>query len=357
MSFSISDLHGSNVWKLYRIRERIQLDPEYQRLGGVWAPENRQLLIDTIINGFDIPKLYLHKFAAPTQIKGKTYDYAIVDGRQRLETLWNFIDGRLALADDFKYFKDESVQAGGMTYQDLAKEYPELKADFDGFPLVVVLIETNDLEMIEEMFSRLNEAVPLTASEKRNAYGGPLPPAIRKLAGDQFFTQSLPFPNKRYRHYDLATKFLLSTDEEDVVDTKKSRLDDFVQRFSGQPRTKSLPFLKDAQRIVQAMQRVFAVSDPLLRQVGMVTVYFHLFRVAVKEGWQAEITRKKLVDFDKLRLKNRQLFEIGETDKIDKDLIDFDSYSQSPNDAGAIRFRLKVLLNKTFHRSLEGVDE
>ncbi|SDO19600.1 DUF262 domain-containing protein [Polaromonas sp. JS666] len=353
MSFSITDFHGSTVWKLYRIRDRIQLDPEYQRLGGIWAPDNRQLLIDTIINGFDVPKLYMHKFTTPLQVKGKTYDYAIVDGRQRLETLWSFIDGKIPLADDFKMFKDSQIAAGGMTYQELAKEYPELKADFDGFPLSVVLVETDDLEMIEEMFSRLNEAAPLTAPEKRNAYSGPVPLAIRKLAKEPFFSQSLPFLNKRYRHYDLATKFLMAADEGKVVDTKKTRLDDFVKRFEGEPRTKTLPFLRVAQRVVQAMSKVFTASDTLLRQVGMVTLYFHLFRVAIDQDWIAEVSRKKLVEFDSRRSRNRQLFEAGSTAQVDKDLIDFDGYAQSPNDSGAIRFRLKILLNRAFGRELD----
>lgn len=356
MSFSIADFHGSTVWKLYRIRDRIQLDPEYQRLGGIWAPENRQLLIDTILNGFDVPKLYLHKFSAPLHVGSKIYDFAIVDGRQRLEALWNFIDGKIALADDFKVFKDEDIDAGGMTYQELGSEYPELKADFDGFPLSVVLIETDDLEMIEEMFSRLNEAAPLTAPEKRNAYGGPVPGAVRKLAKESFFTQSLPFLNKRYRHYDLATKFLMACRDGKVADTKKTRLDDFVADFQDEPRNKNLPFVKDAQRVVQAMCKVFTASDSLLRQVGMVTLYFHLFRIAIDEEWEDEITRKKLLDFDRKRLTNRQLFEIG-ADKVDKDLINFDGYAQSPNDAGAIRFRLTVLLKKVFERHFEDQDE
>lgn len=351
MNFSITEFHGSTVWKLYRIRDRIQMDPEYQRLGGIWAPENRQLLIDTIINGFDVPKLYMHKFSKPLEKDGKSYDYAIVDGRQRLEAMWAFIDGKIALADDFTLLKTPKMDLSGMTYQELGNTHPELKADFDGFPLSVILVETNDLEMIEEMFSRLNEAAPLTAAEKRNAYGGPLPAAVRKLAREAFFTESIPFENKRYRHFDLATKFLLIEHENKVVDTKKSRLDAFVESFEAEPRNKSLPFLKDAQQTSQDMRKVFASSDTLLRQVGMVTLYYHLFRVARLEGWANEITRKKLLAFDKQRNDNRQLYEIG-GEGVDLDLIEFDRYAQSPNDAGAIRFRLAVLMDKAFNHEL-----
>ncbi len=334
------------------MRSRIQLDPEYQRLGNIWSPDNRQLLIDTILNDFDIPKIYLHKFSKPLVRGSRTYEYAIIDGKQRLETLWNFIEGKFAIADDFLLYKDSDILAGGMTYRDLGLNYPELKADFDGFQLSVQLIETEEIDMIEEMFSRLNEAAPLTAAEKRNAYGGPVPTAIRKLAKENFFIQAVPFPNKRYRHFDLAAKFLVTENEEKVVDTKKARLDAFVRSFENQLRTKSLPFVREAQQNLQAMSLVFTKSDSLLRQVGMVMLYYHLFRVARNDGWEDEITRRKLVEFDKRRELNKAAFEKGDSKHVDLDLIEFERHAQSPNDASAVRFRLEIIVERAFKRKL-----
>ncbi len=67
---------------------------------------------------------------------------------------------------DFDYLADSKVKAGGLTYQDLATEYPKIKIRFDSYILPVILVETEDNDLIEEMFSRLNEAVPLNAAEK-----------------------------------------------------------------------------------------------------------------------------------------------------------------------------------------------
>src|SRR5277367_1002854 len=106
MKFEITELRSSTVWSLYRMRDRIQIDPLYQRLSDIWTVDKRQLLIDTILNDFDIPKLYLHKFNRPLQKGSRSYDYSIIDGKQRLETMWSFIDGKIALAEDFKYFRD-----------------------------------------------------------------------------------------------------------------------------------------------------------------------------------------------------------------------------------------------------------
>jgi hypothetical protein len=348
MKFSITSLHASSVWTLYKMRDRIQLDPQYQRQSDVWTLDKRQLLIDTLLNEFDVPKIYLHKFEKPLKVGTKTYDFAIVDGKQRLETLWSFLEGKVALADDFKYFKNSSVNANGMKYAELGKEYPDLKNDFDTFLLAVIVIETDEVEMIEEMFSRLNEAVPLTAAEKRNSFGGPLPVAIKKLATETFFKERLPFSNLRYRHFDLAAKFLLAEYEKKVMDTKKEYLDGFVKSFKTKKRTLMPIFLDPAEKTVKLMANVFTNNDVLLRQVGMVSVYYHLFRLARIDGWISQITRKKLVAFNKLRADNRKVAE-NDLTKAEYNLLEFDRYTQSPNDAGAIKFRLRVLMETAFN--------
>ncbi|MDP2033403.1 MAG: DUF262 domain-containing protein [Polaromonas sp.] len=349
IKFEVGSIHGASVWTLYRMSKKIQVNPEYQRQGEVWTMDKRQLLIDTLINKFDIPKIYLHKFAKPKILAGAKYDYAIVDGRQRLETMWSFIEGKIALSDEFEYFHDTGVDARSMTYQELATDYPDLKTDLDNFQLNVITIETDDTDLIEEMFSRLNEAVPLTAAERRNAWAGPVPGAVRELSATSFFKKKLPFLNKRYRHFDLALKFLVAQEHGAVVDTKKAYLDRFVKDKEDQPKTKKLTVTPKAKATVAAMSKVFTDGDVLLRSIGMVMLYFYLFRIALDEGWTSKVTRQKLLSFDKLREKNREVAEV-DIAKADYDLIEFDRYSQSPNDSYAVKFRLKVLLKHAFNK-------
>lgn len=159
-NFSLGYLLNSSAWNLFRIRDRIDMEPEYQREGDVWTSGKRKLLIDTIINGFDVPKIYMHKFAEPIEKNGKSYEYAVIDGKQRLSAIWDFIQGKFDLDEDFAYIKDETVKASNFTYSDLSRNYPDIKADFDAYHIAVVTIETKDIELIEDMFSRLNEAMP-----------------------------------------------------------------------------------------------------------------------------------------------------------------------------------------------------
>ncbi|MFZ0770177.1 MAG: DUF262 domain-containing protein [Candidatus Sulfotelmatobacter sp.] len=351
--FSLGRYPQSSALIVYSERDDIQLDPAYQRISGIWTREKRQLLIDSIINGFDVPKLYFHEFVPPKKIGSKKYRYAIVDGKQRIQTIWDFIDGNISLADDFEFIRDSTVKAGGLGYKQLAEKYPQLKSRFDSTPLDIVTIRTNDIDLIEDMFSRLNEAVPLNAPEKRNAFGGPLPNAIQNISGHKFFTRHVAFPDNRYRHRDLAAKFLFIEFSKEIVNTKKADLDAFVRQFkkwrqegarkASQSAVSALA--NETDNTLALMTSAFGTQDKLLRQVGMITLYFHLFRF-IRLGKVSSVSRDMLAQFEKNREKNREVAEEqGETStSVELALLEFDKHSQTPNDAYAIRIRLGILL-------------
>ena len=351
--FSLGTYPQSSLAVVYSDREEIEIAPDYQRISGIWTQEKRQLLLDSLLNGFDVPKLYFHEFVPPKKVGGKTYRYAIIDGKQRLETIWSFIDGHLPLDEDFRYFKDPKVEAGGLAYQELGRRYPHLKNRFDATSLTIVTVRTNDIELIEDMFSRLNEAVPLNAAEKRSALGGPLPVVIKRLSKHSFFTENIPFSDSRYRHRDLATKFLYLGYLGRIANTKKSDLDSFVREFKKQrsaKRKSASPaevkrLVSSTKRVLNQMASVFGMADSLLRPVGMVTLYYHLYR-EVEAGRVTPVSRSLLVNFEKRRAENRKVAEeTGESSKsVDSQLLEFERHSQTPNDAYAIRERFSVML-------------
>ncbi len=351
--FSMGKYPQSSLLVVYSERYEIELNPEYQRISGIWTHEKRQLLLDSLINGFDVPKLYFHEFVPPRRKHGKKYKYAIIDGKQRLQTIWDFIDGKIALAEDFEYLRDRSIKAGALDYAELAKRYPNIKQRFDATVLDIITIRTDDIELIEDMFSRLNEAVPLNAPEKRNAFGGPMPEAVRKVAQHSFFIKNVPFEDKRYRHRELATKFLYLEYSDGIVNTKKADLDVFVKNFKkwrqeglkkGSPAAVNALVLA-AQTVLSRIANVFGKSDSLLRQVGMITLFYNLYR-QIEKGTVDPVKRELLVQFEKKRDANRSLVEEhGEAGKnVDTALLEFDKHSQTPNDAYAIRIRLGILL-------------
>ncbi|RCH54421.1 DUF262 domain-containing protein [Mucilaginibacter hurinus] len=339
-----SPIQHSTILRIYSEKDQIVVDPEYQRNGGVWTPEKKQLLIDSILNNYDIPKMYFHQFdRKERQATGKSY--SIIDGKQRIETIWAFIENKFCLSDDFEYQDDITIRLSGLSYDDISKEYPKIKIKFDSFVLPIIGVQTDDLDLIEDMFSRLNEAVPLNSAEKRNAFGGDMVTEIRKISKHAFFTTKVKFSNNRYQHYEAAARLLLvevsNIESDKIFDTKKVYLDSMVKKY----RTGHTATIELVSGIVthylDAMDQCFTFNDSLLRAQGNIVVYYLLFKWA--EDNNTTITRSRLFAFTELVKTNRELAETN-YESADFDLLEYDRLTQQgTNDASNIRERLRVL--------------
>lgn len=339
-------IQHSTIIRIYSEREEILLSPEYQRMGGVWTPEKKQLLIDSILNDYDIPKIYFHAFSRD-QRKSTGYAYSVIDGRQRLEAIWQFIEGKFTLADDFVFQDDESVKLALLGYSDIAANYPKIKIKFDSFVLPIVGVDTDDPELIEDMFSRLNEAVPLNAAEKRNAIGGALVAAIRELATHSVFTRSAAFSNRRYQHREVAARLLLVEENLHtigrIVDTKKEYLDALARNYKSEKPEIVAAILRSAADVADFMNGLFVERDELLRAQGNMVVYYLLCKSALNSGMTAAVTRQRLFEFREFVKENRRLAEINYADAR-FDLLEYDRLTQQgTNDASNIRERLRII--------------
>ncbi len=341
---------NSAILRINAEKDSIETNPEYQRKGDIWTLEKKQLLIDSILNDYDIPKIYLQKLPNQKRDDGKKYELAIIDGRQRLETIWAFINGDFALAEDFKYFKDDNVEAAKLTYPDLAKKYPKLKITFDSFVLPIILVDTDDLDLIEDMFSRLNEAVPLNAAEKRNALGGPMVRIINRVSSNNFFGDKVSFSNKRYQHKEVSARLLfieysLRTQRR-LIDTKKLYLDNMVKDYRdgkliNPPDEEELG--NTVEGILYEMNSVFINKDSLLRAQSIVPIIYLLFKEAINQNLLSRITR---IRFDTFITEIQTNREKAEKDMANAsfDLLEFDKMSQQgTNDASSIKERLKIM--------------
>src|SRR3989344_6843071 len=81
------------ISSIVRRESKIDPKPEYQR-SPVWSKKQKQLLIDTIMRDLDIPKFYLRA------LKDSTYDWEVVDGQQRLRSIWEFRKGEYKISKD-----------------------------------------------------------------------------------------------------------------------------------------------------------------------------------------------------------------------------------------------------------------
>jgi hypothetical protein len=343
-------MNNSTVLRVYSEKDEIDNQPEYQRNGDIWNLEKRQLLIDSILNDYDIPKIYFHALSESKVLAdGRKVNFSIIDGRQRIESVWQFIDGKIPLSDDFVYLRDPNLKLARLTYNDIAQKYPKIKVRFDGFVLPIVLVKTDDIDLIEDMFSRLNEAMPLNAAEKRNAFGGPMPKNIKDLSAHQFFVNKVKFRNNRYQFNEVATRLLFLEDsitrQNKIFDTKKTYLDAFVKSYKTDATLDPNKIVNDVRSVLNTMITYYIDQDPLISTQASVPIYYLLFRTAIKQGRLDAISHEKLIDFRDKVNQNRKIAEEDIT-KADYDLLEFNRLSiQGTNDASSIRDRLRIICN------------
>lgn len=342
--FVISNLQDASILALNDMRESILINPDYQREGGVWSRAKKQLFIDSLLNRYDVPKFYFHLLSG--EWRNETYAYSVIDGRQRLEAIWEFIAGDFALSRDTIYNDDPTQEIRNLTYPELARRFPRIATRFNARSLTVMVVTADDLDFIEDMFTRLNEAVPLNAAEKRNSFGGPLPRATRVLVQHPFLARSVPIPTTRYRHHDIAAKLLYLEwwyqQHGEISDTKKASVDTFFRSKSDRDEAAIAPTVAAVTTTLDNMAAVFTERDTLLKSPGMVAVYYLLFSILGKEDEVGAIQRSELVRFEEVRAENRNLFE-NEEEGVDFKLIEYDELAQSSNDAAALAARLNTL--------------
>lgn len=151
------------VRMLVDLKPRINVEAEYQR-GSVWSRPQQALLIDSILRGFDIPKIYVSKRA-----DGSSHLFDVIDGKQRLTAIWRYFGNQFSLlqGDPFPDLGDLS----GKKWEDLSSKERD-RLQFSTMT-VSIIQDTTDTD-IPELFLRLQRGEPLNAAEKRNAMQGPV---------------------------------------------------------------------------------------------------------------------------------------------------------------------------------------
>jgi hypothetical protein len=148
----------------------LQMKPPFQR-NPVWTHPQKSYLIDSILNGFPVPEIYMQEYVDET---GKE-QHIIIDGQQRIRTCLEFVEGK------FDIKADESPTWGGMYFDDLS---PEDKKKIFGYKFMVRQLPEMSDEDIRGIFQRLNKnVVALNAQELRQAtYWGPFIRTMQDIA-------------------------------------------------------------------------------------------------------------------------------------------------------------------------------
>jgi len=316
-------------------RDKIDMDPSYQRRGDIWPEKNKQLLINSILNNYDIPKIYLADFTYfNTPLQEKKKPYAVIDGKQRLTIFFAFFDGKLHLDNTPVFHNSIEINLNGLRYPDLKGKHPSLAKVFEDFMPTVMSVISDRLEEVQELFIRLNLNVSISGPERRNAMPGPIPQLIRDLSVHDFFRSYASFPVNRGQDLNAAAKILYIEERNEFTNTKKDDLDNFVKSNKDKkPEDLSMIF-SNATITLNKMTEIFKKRDSLLRRQTQLIIYYWLAK-NYGEKYGSNI-RTFLVKFEqdrqKVRAQSRDRAMGKPIDISDIKLLEYNNFVRTPDD-------------------------
>ncbi|MDB6124785.1 MAG: hypothetical protein JWQ71_3778 [Pedosphaera sp.] len=246
-----SRTYSINDFREWDSRKELELQPKFQRRS-VWSDKARSYLMDSIVRGKPIPKIFIRQDIDP---KTKKTVRDVVDGQQRLRTILGF------LQDGFKMAKAHSAEYGGKFYS----EFPDdVQTAILKYELSVdLLLDAPDKEVLD-IFARLNSyAVKLNPQELRNAtYFGEFKTLTYFLALEyvSFWTTNKIFTDAKILRMDeaeLASDLLVA-----LLDGIKSRksIDSYYKKHDDELKEK----VKLSQHFRKTMDTIGALSNGAL---------------------------------------------------------------------------------------------
>jgi len=173
--------------KLDKIPPLIKLDPDFQR-HAVWSPKQKSELIESILMGIPLPLIYVKE-----DDKGV---YIIVDGRQRLTTLFQFMSHEFPL-QNLNVLKDlngaffSETTKNGTKFDKFLTQAQQSKIEDCHLTLHVIKPPTQD-RVTFDLFDRVNRGgTRLNNQEMRNAiYQGAATKLLNTLVAYESFKKA-----------------------------------------------------------------------------------------------------------------------------------------------------------------------
>ncbi len=163
------------VKRRHNERKTLELAPSYQREGNIWDTKRKSELIESILMGMPLPVFYFF-----SDVNGV---WQVVDGRQRLTTLFDFLENKFALSKELNILKEIC----GKKFEELP---PFQQGIIEDYSLHINLIKPPTPDRVKfDIFDRVNRGgISLNNQEMRNAiYQGKATELLNELAKNQDF--------------------------------------------------------------------------------------------------------------------------------------------------------------------------
>ena len=260
-----------NLKNMYDGKNTLQMDHVIQRQSGQWDGDKlkKSLLIHSILANYPVPPVYCLKEA----VSEKDYSYSILDGKQRLTTIFDYIDGRYPLDEETPSVVIDEVtyELGGRYFTDLDTECQQ---EILRFKFTIYGFEDADDDLIEEIFFRLNNSAPLSKPQKAMPLCGvENAKFIKSLLADRFFSDICQFSALQRRKSDdmctlLQSMMLLDSRHEGYEFSSISA--DEIMRYAAHIKNNYSEKQKERlYDIIDYLEKVLNEKDKMLKKINI----------------------------------------------------------------------------------------
>lgn len=224
MAFQRSPNQQDLSWFIDMLAQgRLELDPPYQRKS-VWTYKDKQFFLDTVLNNYPCPAVYLQKESTE---KGPIYN--VVDGKQRLSTVLDFHAGKTKLGKNFSI-----IEYRNMKFENLPDT---TKAEFYNYIFMVETIRSDEPVEWGEVFERVNKnQKKLSDQELRHARfdGWLITQAEEEIEAQTFWKNvgiSSKARNSRMKDVEFVSLLMLVILENDFVGFPQWKIDELYAKY------------------------------------------------------------------------------------------------------------------------------
>lgn len=266
--FQAADLSLASLGQMVETNA-IDIAPSYQRRHR-WPAEKQSALIESFLLNIPVPPIYL--------AEDETGRYSVVDGKQRLTAIADFMTERLRLKN-----LESLVEAEGYCFSDFPDEVRNTLS-IRPFLRVITLLRKSSPLLKYEVFIRLNRGgESMEPQELRNvAFRGPLNELIMNLSTNPFLGRQLKIKD------DSSSAFKLMADVELVL--RFLTLREHWETFSGSLRMAMDRFM--AENAHASKEKLDNYSKRFQRALsGCESLWgAHAFqRPAPNDGWRDQL--------------------------------------------------------------------
>jgi hypothetical protein len=258
------------VKDLFDSRENINDQPRYQR-GVVWSDNKKSLLIDSMLRGIDLPKIFMHKMDAGL------FEYEVADGQQRITSILKFRDNAINLRDDNILGLDlnriQRFKVGGKTFDELPLK---LRTLFDKYVLTIAIIENATNDEVRTLFGRLQLGESLKPAEKRNAILCKIGNDINTIALTHPFFKDSRIKPERFNHQDLLAHAFTLIAYNNSADLKA----DLIQKMYMDKSIKwTMRILQKVNKILDAVYEIDQISKVrIVKKFSFLDIFWFLYK-------------------------------------------------------------------------------